>query len=59
MDYSAIYSIYSNAMDSGKLTVLEMFIDIIKEHPMIATFYIWLLFRKPSKTISAFIDRFI
>lgn len=59
MDYSAIYSIYSNAMDSGKLTVLEMFIDTIKEHPIIAAFYIWLLFRKPSKTVSAFIDRFI
>lgn len=59
MDYSAIYSIYSNAMDSGKLTVLEMFIDTIKEHPVIAAFYIWLLFRKPPKTVSAFIDRFI
>ncbi len=59
MDASTLYSMYTSAMDSGKLTVLEMFIDAIKEHPIIAAFYIWLLFRKPSKTVSAFIDRFI
>lgn len=59
MDFSTLYSIYSNAMDSEKLTVLKMFIDAIKGHPVIAAFYIWLLFKKPSKTVSAFIDRFI
>lgn len=59
MDYYAIYSMYSDAMGSGKLTLLEMFIDAIKEHPVLAAFYIWLLFKKPNKTVSAFIDRFI
>lgn len=59
MDYYAIYSMYSDAMSSGKLTLLEMFIDAIKEHPVLAAFYIWLLFRKPNKTVSTFIDRFI
>lgn len=59
MDASALYSMYTNAMDSGKLTVLEMFINTMREHPILAAFYIWLLFKKPSKTVSAFIDRFI
>lgn len=59
MDCSAIYSMYTEATDSGKLTVLKMFIDAIKGHPVIAAFYIWLLFKKPSKTVSAFIDRFV
>lgn len=59
MDASTLYSMYTEAIDSGKLTVLKMFIDAIKGHPVIAAFYIWLLFKKPSKTVSAFIDRFI
>lgn len=59
MDYSAVYSMFSDAVNSGKLTLLEEFIDTIKEHPILAVFYIWLLFKKPNRTISAFIDRFI
>lgn len=59
MDASTLYSMYNNAMSSGKLTLLEEFLDTIREHPILAAFYIWLLFKKPSKTVSAFIDRFI
>lgn len=59
MDYYAIYNMYSDAMSSGKLTLLEEFLDAIREHPILAAFYIWLLFKKPSKTFSAFIGRFI
>lgn len=59
MDGYTLYSMYSDAMGSGKLTLLEEFLDTIREHPILAAFYIWLLFRKPNKTVSAFIDRFI
>lgn len=59
MDGYTLYSMYNDAMSSGKFTLLEMFIDAIKEHPVLAAFYIWLLFKKPNKTVSAFIDRFI
>lgn len=59
MDASTLYNMYSNAMGSGKLTLLEEFLDTIREHPIPAAFYIWLLFKKPGKTVSAFIDRFI
>lgn len=59
MDASTLYSMYTDAVDSGNLTLLKEFIDSIKEYPITAVFYIWLLLKKPSKTVSTFIDRYI
>jgi len=59
MDPTSLYETYTNAVADGKLEVLKMFVDTLMAHPFQAAFYGWLLFRKPSKTFNAFIDRFL
>lgn len=59
MDASTLYSIYSDAMDWGKLTVLKAFFDTLKENLPLAIFFTYLLIRNVKKTIAAFIKYFV
>lgn len=59
MEPSMLYEIYSNAKDSGIATVIGEFWSTCREYPLTGIFYIWLLFKKPSKTVDAFIKHFI
>lgn len=59
MDASMLYSIYSNAMDWGKLTVLKAFLDTLIGNPPLAIFFTYLLLRNIRKTFAAFIKHFV
>lgn len=59
MDFSMLYSIYSDAMDWGKITVLKAFLETLKGNPPLAIFFTWLILRKPAKTVAAFIRYFV
>lgn len=58
VDYSIFYEIYTNAMDYGKMTILKVFLDTLREYPILGIFFIGLLIRKPMKTVIAYIDYF-
>lgn len=58
MDASTLYSMYTDAMDWGKVTVLRAFLDALKGNPLLAIFFTYLLVRNIKKTVSAFIKYF-
>lgn len=57
MDYSSIYSMYSEAVDSAKLNFFILVLQTFKEHPFIALLYLPLL-TKPLKLIQGLLDYF-
>lgn len=59
MDYSAIYSIYSEAVSDGKLETLKMFLDTLIKNPILAVFVTCLLLKDIKKTAAAFIKYFV
>lgn len=59
MDASTLYSIYTEAMDWGKVTVLKAFLDTLRGNPLLAIFFTCLLVRNIKKTVTAFIKYFI
>lgn len=59
MDASTLYSIYTDAMNWGKVTVFKAFLDTLRGNPPLAIFFTYLLVRNIKKTVSAFIKYFV
>lgn len=59
MDYTMIYSIYSEAMDWGKITALKIFLNTFMKYPPIGIFFTCLILRRPTRAAAEFIKRFV
>ena len=59
MDYTMIYSIYSEAMDWGKTAAIKIFLKTFVEYPPIGIFFTCLILRNPARAVAEFLKRFV